>query len=490
MQGKILAPVQVATRKMAKINQGNLILGKRICTSWLLLMLVSGLLSAQTKPNVLFLFVDDLGYHDLSCTGSKIYQTPHVDKLEKQSVTFSNAYANFPRCVPSRYALWSARYPVENHDVPDDGFDIGAVPPERNFVQMFNDAGFRTGFFGKWHLGDGPNSPKALGYEVSVAAGKAGSPISYFYPFNEPKGANRGVVKEPIEGLDEKAKEGDYLTDVLTTEFMQFIRETPRNRPFFGVLSFYAVHQPLEAKEADVETNRKEIAQFDFGNQPEYLPEGTGRTKMRQDNPTYAAMVENMDWNIGRILNLLHELGIEQNTIILFSSDHGGLSNDGRNPRQLATSNFPLRAGKGWLYEGGTRVPLFVKYPGYLKPAHDTKSIVLLMDLMPTLADLLLGKKATGVDGMSFVPLLQQHRNWERRTVFWHSNKARPNNTGEGNASSIRLKNWKLVNFYEAGQVELYDLKSDISEMTNLADKYPRKTRKLLEELNKWKASR
>ena len=444
---------------------------------------------ATENPNILFLFVDDLGYHDLSGHGSAIFQTPNVDKLATESVVFSNAYSNYPRCVPSRYALLTGTYPVVRGEVPDDGFQLTEVQEDRNFIRILKKAGYRTAFFGKWHLGDGETSPSAFGYDLSVAAGKAGSPISYFYPFNTPKGANKKVNKAPIEGLDEKCSEGDYLTDVLTNEVMDFIKDTPRDQPFLAMLSFYAVHQPLEAKQEGIDENRKEIAAHDFGDLPEYVQEGTGRTKMRQDNAAYAAMVENMDWNVGRLLSLLNDLEIADNTLILFSSDHGGLSNDGTKRRNLATSNYPLRAGKGWMYEGGTRVPLYLKYGKAFSARQDTQSIVMLMDVFPTLTDLVTQQPVMGVDGKSFLPILKNEETWDGRTVFWHATSARPANTGESKSSAIRSGDWKLIHFYEKGEVELYQLKQDPSETNNLVGEYPEIAQDLLARLNSWKGA-
>ncbi|GJM33951.1 MAG: sulfatase [Saprospiraceae bacterium] len=449
-----------------------------------------GFLLAQSKPNILVILVDDLGYHDLSCNGSVIYQTPNIDSLAAQSLQFEQAYSNYPRCVPSRYSFLTGTYPIINGEVPDDGFEMNMVPENRNFVQQFNKAGYQTAFFGKWHLGDGASSPSSFGFDISVAAGKAGSPISYHYPFNKPKGNNKNVKKAPIEGLDEKCKEGDYLTDVLTDEVLNFIAADHQDQPFMAVLSFYAVHQPLEAKYPDIKRNKEEISKHDFGDRPEYVKEGTGRTKMRQDNANYAAMVETMDQNVGRLLTQLKKQGIADNTIIIFTSDHGGLSNDGYNQRQLATSNYPFRAGKGWLYEGGIRVPLFVYHPSTVVAGRESQSIVLLMDVFPTLLDWVIKKPvAPEIDGQSFLKVIQHTEKWADRTVFWHESKARPRNTGESPASAIRSGPWKLIHFYEQNIIELYRPAIDISEENNLLDQFPQESKHLLKLLNTWKAS-
>ncbi len=440
--------------------------------------------SSIQKPNILILHVDDLGYHDLSVNGSQIYQTPNIDRLSTESVTFSNAYANYPRCVPSRYAMMTGNYPVQNGDVPDDGFKMGNIPKNKNFVKNIKAAGYQTAYFGKWHLG-GEESLKKFGYDYSFGAGHAGSPISFLYPFNVFKGKGK-TKKSPVPDVDEVSNEGDYLMDVMTNQVADYIKNRDASKPFMAMFSFYAVHQPLEAKETDIKRNKEEIKNFDFGNQPEFIKEGTGRTKMRQNHPKYAAMVETMDENVGKLLQLLKELQIDDNTIVIFSSDHGGLSNDGTKKRDLATSNFPLRAGKGWLYDGGVKVPLFVKWNNNFQPRTDSESIVMLMDVFPTLLDIA-SQTDLQTNGKSFLPVLKEKEQWNDRTVFWHSSKARPVNTGDTKSSAIRKGDYKLINWYVEGRTELYNIVTDSSETYNLADKKPELTEQLLKELNNWK---
>ncbi|MDG5490077.1 sulfatase [Psychroserpens sp. SPM9] len=439
----------------------------------------------ETKPNILIIHVDDLGFHDLSMNGSQIYQTPNIDALAKESVVFNNAYANYPRCVPSRYAMMTGNYPVQNGDVPDDGFEMNSVPDQKNFVKNIKTAGYQTAYFGKWHLGS-EESLKDFGYDFSFAAGHAGSPISFLYPFNELK-RNGKTKKSPIPDVDEISKEGDYLMDVMTDNVAKYIRNADKNKPFMAMFSFYAVHQPLEAKEKDIARNKTEIKNFDFGNQPEYIKEGTGRTKMRQDNATYAAMVETMDDNVGKLLQLLKDLNIANNTIVIFSSDHGGLSNDGTKQRHLATTNHPLRAGKGWLYDGGIKVPLMVKWNGKFQPKIDNESLVMLMDVFPTVLDIT-AQKVLQTNGKSFLPILQNKEQWTDRTVFWHSSKARPVNTGDTKSSAVRKGNYKLINWYEKGRTELYNIEKDPSETNDISKENPEITQALLAELNNWKA--
>ena len=275
--------------------------------------------------------------------------------------------------------------------------------------------------------------------------------------------------------------------DVMTDNVIKYIKNADDKKPFMAMFSFYAVHQPLEAKEKDIKRNKEEIKNFDFGNQPEFIKEGTGRTKMRQNHPKYAAMVETMDENVGKLLQTLKDLGIEKNTIIVFSSDHGGLSNDGTKKRDLATSNFPLRAGKGWLYDGGIKVPLFVKWANKLEPKEDSKSLVMLMDVFPTILDITSNQNLK-TDGKSFLPVLNNKEKWDNRTVFWHSSKARPVNTGDTKSSAIRKGDFKLINWYKEGRTELYDISKDPFEQNNIANSKPTLTKQLLEELNSWKA--
>lgn len=434
------------------------------------------------KPNILFIHTDDLGYYDLGYTGSKIYQTPNIDKLAKRGVRFGQAYSNYPRCTPSRYALMTSTYPVNE----DHGHLVG-IPAERNFARQFAEAGYHSMFIGKWHLGWDDNSPKAYGFSDSYAAGHAGGIGSRFYPFNIKKNGKRH--KEQVPNVEQDGKEGDYISDLMTAKTIDMLKKAPKDKPFFAMLAFYAVHTPLEAKEADKRRNATEIAAFDFGNGPEYIEEGAGRRKMRQDDPDYAGMVENVDENVGLLMSYLEESGQLENTIVVFSSDHGGLSNDGHKwERHLATTNLPLRAGKGWLYEGGIRVPLIVAWPGKLQPRADDESIVLGMDIMPTLLDLAGDRSMPGVDGKSAENVLMGKEKWDDRTVFWTSRKARPHSTGDAKMSAVRSGDYKLVRYDEDGKTELYNLTNDPGETTDLSGTMKEKTTDLEGKLSDWKA--
>jgi len=444
-----------------------------------------GIMHAQEQPNILFIHVDDLGFHDLSVHGSKIYQTPNIDKLSSESVSFQQAYANYPRCVPSRFAMMTGDYPISKGGVPEGGFDMKTIPEKKNFVKQLNNSGYQTAYFGKWHLSKGEGTPKEFGYTVSVAAGKPGSPISYLYPFNVKKGKG-GKPKSPVPNVDDVSKDGDYLTDIMTGEVIKYIDNVDKTKPFMAVLAYYAVHQPIEAKEADIARNKKEIDAFDYGDQPKYVEEGHGKTKMRQDDPKYAGMVENLDLQIGKLLKKLEDLGLSENTMIVFSSDHGGLSNTGSSNRGLATSNYPLRAGKGWIYEGGIKVPLFIKWKGFT-PRKDSNSVITLMDVFPTLLDFTSDKQVKGIAGKSFMPVLINKEKWNDRTVYWHASKNRPDNTGEYKYSAVRDGDYKLIHFYETNVIELYNIQKDPYEKNDLAKTDPSKTKSLMKKLTDWK---
>jgi arylsulfatase A-like enzyme len=456
---------------------------KLIILSILMIFTIS--LTAQNKkqPNVLFIIVDDFGFHDNSMNGSKIYQTPNIDWLGNKSMTFQNAYASYPRCVPSRYAIMTGTYPTN-----EDKGNLGDIPENKNFVKLFKKAGYASFYVGKWHLGSEQSSPQGFGFDNSFAAGEAGGTASHFYPFNTGREERAKREKATIEDVTKYGKEGDFLSDVLTNRTIDYIKDS-KNKPFIGVIAYYAVHTPIEAKPEDVERNKAEIAKMNFGSTPEYITEGTGQTHMWQNDATYAGLVENTDVNIGKLIQALKENGLYENTIIVLTSDHGGLSTRGKNNRIIPTSNAPLRAGKGWIYEGGIKVPLIVKTPNG-KSGIDNESVVLGMDIFPTITDLALNKKVENIDGKSFRAVLEEKEKWNDRTVYWNSYKARPSQTGDIKTSAIRVGDFKLLHFVETNKVELYNVKEDISEKNDLATKMPKKAQEMLGQLNNWKTEK
>jgi len=432
------------------------------------------------KPNIIFFLIDDLGWVDLGFQGSKVYETPNIDKLAGESVSFTNAYACHPRCVPSRYGILTGNYPAKG-GVPAKKSHL--EDSEKTFAQFLQKAGYTSCYIGKWHLGSGTTGPVGKGFTKSIAAGQAGSPRNYFAPYNATNGKPWKEKKAPIVGLD-NAPKGEYLNDRLTTEAIHFIDQN-KKKPFFLMMAHYAVHEPLQAPEQLVDKYQTKINQTTFPDGPDYIPEGTGRTKMKQDNAIYAAMISNLDDNVGRILDYLDKNNLTDNTIIIFTSDHGGLSNDGLRKRFLATSNLPLRAGKGWLYEGGIRVPLFIRWPGVSKPSVDKQTIVTGIDFFPTIAQIVTGKKVKS-DGISIVPAVEGNKIEKRGPVFWYSPKARPKSTGDSNSIAVRVGDYKLIEWYETGRVELYNLKNDMGEHNDLSKKMPEKKDELLKILDRW----
>ena len=456
---------------------------KKLFVLWLLLASVT--LFAQEKMNVILFLVDDLGYYDLSMTGSELYETPHVDALAKSGMSFMNAYACHPRCVPSRYGIQTGKYPATSQ-VP--GGRGSLKPDDYTIGQAFQAAGYKTFFAGKWHLGKTEDEwPQNRGYDVNKGGCSAGAPISYFYPYNvSKKGEKSGDGHRLIIGLDD-GKEGEYLTDQLTDETIKFIKKH-KNEPFFAMLSHYGVHTPFQAKKEMIKKYKKKMEGITYTG-PDYITRD-GTTKMHQDNVVYAAMIESVDESLGKLIKALKEAGIYDKTAIVFTSDHGGLSNRGINStRKLATANMPLRAGKGHLYEGGTKVPFIVYWPNEVEPGSISEQVTINTDIYPTLLEIA-GIENTNedIDGISIVPELKGADPVER-TIFWHSPKGRPNKTGDHNSSAIRVGDYKLIDFYDEGRVELYDLKDDPAEAFNLVTAQPKVADELLDELNVWKES-
>ena len=434
-------------------------------SSFKLLIIVSFLLSfsdvfAQDKKNIVVFLVDDLGYYDLSFTGSKLYETPHVDKLAEEGVVFNNAYVSHPRCVPSRLALQTGKFPARE-EVP--GKNEGLSTKEKTIGQAFKDNGYLTFFAGKWHLGkDSTEWPQYRGYDINIAGCSAGAPRSYFFPYNESRNKKVSGKHRKIIGL-QNGKPNEYLSYRLTDETVDFIKQN-HEKPFFIMLAHYGVHTPFQAPKEIVKKYKNKLKNMSFEG-PEYL-ERDGQTKVHQNNAVYAAMIETVDESLGKIMQALVEKGILDNTIVVFTSDHGGLSNRGNN-RKLATSNLPLRAGKGHLYEGGVKVP-FIIFDKDLK-TKNCEQVTINTDIYPTLLDLcgLSLIPQQHLDGISMKPYLEGKKP-EDRILFWHSPKGRPKSTGDHNCTAVRVGNYKLIDYYEQNRIELYDLENDPYEENNL----------------------
>ena len=451
------------------------------------------------QPNIIMVIVDDLGRQDVGTYGSNFYQTPNIDQLGNDGVRFDNAYVSHPRCLPSRLAMMSGRYPA-SYGIPgfqDKKEGKHALPlSTTTFAELLKEAGYQTGYIGKWHLGKEGGEPLYQGFDTNIMAGAAGAPPSYFLPYETPANGQAGKKFEPYEG----GEEGEYLTDRLTDEALTFI-DQKKHSPFLLVLAHYAVHTPIEAPEPVADKYRKLIKETGIReggprSDNDVVVDNTGLVKTVQNNPVYAAMVDSVDQNLGRIVTKLDTLGLSENTIIILTSDHGGLSSRGLdNNRQLATSNLPYRHGKGWLYEGGIRVPMIVKWPAKIKPGSKSEVQLTGTDHYPTILQMagLAVQPEHHRDGKSYLPALKGE-NYQRSPMFWHSSLGRPTQTGDTRSSAVIDGDWKLIQWYSLEdesieRVELFNLASDPGEQDDLSGQHPEKSAELAAMLDKWKAS-
>ena len=369
--------------------------------------------------------------------------------------------------------------------VPGRSYNLD--PAETTIAEALKAGGYATFFAGKWHLTKTPEQqPEAQGFDINIAGGHAGAPGSYFYPYQAKK---PNAKEHPLE--IEGGEPGDYLTDHLTRDTVAFIRDhrkTNPDQPFFVYLSHYAVHTPLEAKQDKIDRYSSKVKNLSFQG-PEFV-DVDGTTKQHQNDPVYAAMVESLDESVGAILDELKAQGLEKNTLILFTSDHGGLSNRGvNNERPLATSNLPLRAGKGHLYEGGIRVPFLIRWPGITLAGSKNESVVMGTDLYPTLlaAAGLPALPEQHLDGLNLEAAAAGSVISREEPLFWHSPRGRPKSTGDRNCTGIRLGNMKLIDYFDDGVVELYDLSNDPAEKHNLAESQPEVRDELLLKIRNWR---
>jgi arylsulfatase A-like enzyme len=441
-----------------------------------------GQLAAQTvsRPNVVLILIDDMGWADLGCYGSKLHKTPHIDGLAAGGMRFTQGYAACPVCSPTRASILSGKWPARLH-LTDWLPGRGDLPAQRlarpqirqylpleeiTIAELLHDAGYVTGSIGKWHLGGAGFGPRQQGFDVNIAGDAGGSPPSYFAPFQRKNDAGK-ILGRQLVGL-ENVPAGAYLTDLLNEAAVEFINDN-HNRPFFLYLPHYTVHIPLQAKEELI---------------ARYPPENTFRGQ--QNNPVYAAMIESLDEGLGRILATLDKHAIADNTIVIFTSDNGGLATL-EGPHTPATSNAPLREGKGFLYEGGIREPLIVRWPAAIKSGQTTDQIACSIDLLPTIADLCGIELSHDVDGMSLAPVLRGQGSVERAALYWHY----PHYANQGGrpGGAIRAGDWKLIEFYDSGRHELFNLKNDLRESRNLAAAEPERTMQLAAKLEAWRTS-
>lgn len=441
------------------------------------------------KPNIVFFLVDDLGWKDIGAFGSTFYETPNVDALTRKGTQFTSAYAACPVCSPTRASIMSGKYPARLNTT--DWF--GAPQPttvekhwtknkpllpaeylenlpleETTLAEAFKSNGYGTFFAGKWHLGETPEFwPEYQGFDVNKGGWSVGSPRGgYFAPYDNPR-----LTSGP---------EGEHLPDRLARETSAYIAAN-KDKPFLAYLSFYSVHTPLQAPKALIE--KYEAKKKKLGLEDQWGKEGDNKVRLTQCLPVYAAMVESMDRAVGTVLNALKEHNLDQKTIVVFMSDNGGLATAEGHP----TSNLPLRAGKGWLYEGGIREPMVIYWPGVSKAGSVSDRPVTSTDFYPTLLEMagLPAQPQQHVDGVSMVPLLKG-KSMKRGPIFWHY--PHYGNQGGTPGSAVRDGDWKLIEWFEEGRgLELYNLKNDIGEKQNLAAKYSERAKILHEMLKKWR---
>jgi arylsulfatase A len=438
------------------------------------LIAVAGSTSVQagevSRPNFVFILIDDMGWRDLGCYGSTFYETPHIDKLAAQGMRFTNAYAAAPVCSPTRASILTGKYPARLHltdfltgrsDRPSQKLlrpkALQYLPLEEiTIAKALKAPGYASASIGKWHLGREPYYPEKHGFDLNIGGTETGSPPGGHFRFRTPTLVAR--------------YDTEYLTDRLTEEAEWFI-ENNKDRPFFLYLSHYAVHIPLHAKKSLI---------------GKYEVKATAIPG--QHNSVYAAMVESVDESVGRIMKKLEDIHLSDRTVVFFMSDNGGLSAK-EGPDTPATSNVPLRRGKGFLYEGGIREPMIIKWPGLTKPASVCDVPVSSIDFYPTILEIA-GVKADArqvIDGVSLVPLLKQTGSWKRDSLYWHY--PHYSNQGGRPSGAIRQGDFKLIEFYEDGRLELYDLSKDIGEENDLSEKEPEKTRELHHMLAVWRKS-
>jgi arylsulfatase A-like enzyme len=445
------------------------------------------------RPNFVFFLIDDLGWTDTGVYGSKFYETPNIDRLAREGVRFTQFYSASPVCSPTRASIMTGKDPARLHITNWIGGEGSGMLLQAEYLRQlpleeitlgeaFKEAGYATGYIGKWHLGAEGFLPPDQGFDFSFAVNHAGQPGSYFYPYE-----NENWPVTNVPGLED-GEAGDYLTDRLTDAALRFI-EAQRDTTFFLVLSHYAVHTPLQSKAeltAKYESKAQSLAATDA---PAFLPEGANATtKQRQDHAVYAGMIESTDQSVGRILALLDSLDLADRTVVVFVSDNGGLSTL-RRRRGIPTANLPLRSGKGWLYEGGIRVPLIVKWPGVVEGGHVIDQPAITMDLYPTLLEIagLQLRPGQHQDGLSLVPPLRGYGSIDRQQLFFHF----PHYHGSGNRPSgaAHLGDYKLLEWFEDGKIELYDLSADIGESRDLTSQMPELAGGLHEILEEWRRS-
>lgn len=440
------------------------------------------------KPNILFIVSDDLGWSDLGCYGADLHETPNIDRLAKRSVQFMNSYSAAPVCSPTRASLMTGKYPARLHfTIWSEAASASErknqeiykfLPPqtleslpleEITVAEELKKNGYLTAHVGKWHLGDLMHFPPTQGFDVSIAASQRGAPPTYFYPY---KGEAFNEYRFVTDlGADANGnyftnRKGEYLTDRLTDEAMKIMTDAG-NRPFYLNMWFYNVHTPLEAKPEDVAYFKNKL-----------------NPAFHHQHETYAAMVKSVDDNVGRLLKKLDELGIADNTVVIFISDNGGYINEYKGKQ--VTDNYPLRSGKGSLYEGGIRIPTLIFDPRHPRKEEKIATPISTIDFFPTVMELTQTKSPVQTDGTSVVSLLRGRSDsvLQNRTLYWHYPHYYPTTTP---VSALREGDWKLLEYLEDGRTELFNLATDPGEHQNLIEREKSRAKLLLDKLHAWK---
>lgn len=452
-----------------------------------LLALLGGLAIGAVQaapPNLVFFLVDDLGQRDLGCYGSTFYETPNLDRLAREGARFTDAYAACPVCSPTRAAVQTGLWPQRTGVTDYIGAPLTPELWQRNtrllpapyqdrlahaqvtLAEVLKPAGYATFFAGKWHLGPEGWWPENQGYDHNLGGVDRGGPYGrgkYFVPYDNPR-----LPDGPP---------GEHLPDRLASETVKFI-EANRDRPFFAFFSFYSVHTPLQARpdlEQKYQAKRRRLAL-----QAAWGREDTREVRQVQEHAVYAGMVEAMDQAVGKVLAQLESLGLADNTLVIFTSDNGGLSTSEGSP----TSNLPWRGGKGWLYEGGIREPLLVRWPAVVKPGTVIDTPVSSPDFLATLQEAAQVQAPVRTDGLSLLPLLRGG-GLPERPLFWHY--PHYGNQGGAPGGAVREGDWKLIEWYEDGRRELFNLRGDPGEQQDLAASQPERVAALAGKLAGWR---
>lgn len=460
------------------------------CMVFLISMLLTlpfhGLRAAEpARPNIVFFLIDDLGQRDLGCYGSTFYDTPNLDRLANQGTRLTRAYSACPVCSPTRASILTGKYP-QRTGITDY---IGAAQPERwkrntkhlpaayteqlaleeiTLAEMLKSVGYATFFAGKWHLGDDGFLPENQGFDFNLGGLAKGGPYGgkkYFSPYDNPK---------LPDGPD-----GEHLPDRLAAECSKFI-EAHTDQPFLVYYPCYSVHTPLMARpdlQKKYEARRAALPTTDqFGDE---LPR---KVRLSQDHAVYAAMVEAMDQAVGKVLAKLDELHLAENTLVIFTSDNGGLSTSEGSP----TSNHPRRAGKGWLYEGGIRTAGIVRWPGVIPAGVTNHTPVISPDYLPTILEATGIKTSPGqkLDGISMLPILKSATTGPDRPLFWHY--PHYGNQGSSPGAAVAMGDWKLIEWFEDDRIELFNLSTDPDETMNLSAAEPERVSEMLDTLHAW----